>query len=367
MHLNCLPHRPLRQSGFSLIELMIAMALSLMILAGLASVFVNSSATRKEIERTTRQIENGRYAVELLSNNIALANFYAEFSPTLLTVPGATVDPCSADATVVTAGLAMPIQGFRSVSASTLASCGVTDLKAGTDVIVVRRVSTCVAGTTGCDAATDGAFYYFQASLCNPVQGAAELAGAETEKYRLGTTLASLDRHKRTCTTTGCDCTTPPLADIRRYHTDIYYIANNSVTSGDGIPTLKRAELTGSGFNIVPLVEGIENLKVEYGLDVTPPGGIPPGDGAPDVFTTDPETFNCTAPLTCTAGVSNWRNVTAVKLYLLARNTEPSPGYTDDKSYTLDSATTITAPGDAYRRHVYTATVKLVNVAGHRE
>ena len=96
MHLNRLPRRPLRQSGFSLVELMISIALSLMILAGLASVFVNSSATRKEIERTTRQIENGRYAVELLSNNIALASFYAEFDPTLLAAPGATVDPCSA-------------------------------------------------------------------------------------------------------------------------------------------------------------------------------------------------------------------------------------------------------------------------------
>ena len=248
-------------------------------------------------------------------------------------------------------------------------SC-LTDLKAGTDVIVVRRTSTCVAGTTGCDALSDGAFYYFQASLCNPVEGTAELAGAVTDQYRLNTAVASLDRHKRTCTSTGCDCTTPPLAEIRRYHTDIYYIANSSVTSGDGIPTLKRAELTGSGFTIVPLVEGIENLKLEYGIDADKTPAVPGVNelnGMPDIYTADPDTYNCTAPLVCSAGISNWLNITAVKIYLLARNTEPSPGYTDTKTYKLDGATTVAAQNDAFRRHVFTTTVKLVNVSGHRE
>ena len=362
--MNCLSCRcgTRPERGFTLVELMISVALSLMILAGLASVFVNNSVARKEIERTTRQIENGRYAVELLANSLALVGFYAEFNPTLLAAPGAAVDPCSADAVEVTNGLAMPIQGFRSATASTTGLSCLTDLKAGTDVIVVRRTSTCVAGTTGCDALSDGAFYYFQASLCNPVEGTAELAGAVTDQYRLNTAVASLDRHKRTCTNTGCDCTTPPLAEIRRYHTDIYYVANNSVGSSDGIPTLKRAELNGSGFTIVPLVEGIENLKVEYGIDAGPTF-----NGMPDIYTADPDTYNCTAPLVCSAGISNWRNVTAVRLYVLARNTEPSPGYTDTKTYTLDGATTVAAQNDAFRRHVFTTTVKLVNVAGHRE
>ena len=55
-----------------------------------------------------------------------------------------------------------------------------------------------------------------------------------------------------------------------------------------------------------------------------------------------------------------------MKLYLLARNTEPSPGYANSKSYTLDSATTVAGSGDAYRRHVFNTTVKLTNVAGRR-
>ena len=215
---------------------------------------------------------------------------------------------------------------------------------------MVRRTSTCAAGTGHCDALTADA-YFFQASLCNPTSGNEELAsGAVADFYRLDTDTGNLDRHKRTCSTTNCLCDTAPLADIRRYRTDIYFVASNSVGS-DGRPTLKRAELTpstASGWTIVPLVEGIENMKLEYGLDAN-------GDGMPESYTPTP------------GSVADWRNVTSVKLFLLAINTERSPGYTNTKSYTLDSATTVTpTPPDAYRRHVFNTTVKLANVAGRR-
>lgn len=336
-----------RERGFTLIELMIAVGLSLMILAGLVTVFVNNSNTRKEIERTTRQIENGRYGIELLSNNLMLAGFYSEFDPTVLPTPGALPDACAADLATLQVGLALPIQGYRNATATTVGLSCLADLKEGTDVVVVRRTSTCVAGTANCDPLTADA-YFFQASLCNPMTGNEELASATVDGfYRLDTDTGNLDRHKRTCATSGCLCNTAPLADIRRYHTHIYFVANNSVGS-DGVPTLKRAELTGTGGTIVPLVEGIENMKLEYGIDAVG------ADGMPESYTPTP------------ASVAEWRNVTSVKLYLLAINTEPSPGYTNTKIYTLDSATTVTAPGDKYRRHVFNTTVKLVNVAGRR-
>jgi type IV pilus assembly protein PilW len=339
------------ERGFTLIELMIAVGLSLMILAGLVTVFVNNSNTRKEIERTTRQIENGRYGIELLSNNLALAGFYAEFDPTILPDPGAVPQACATDLATIDAGLALPIQGYRSATGTTAGLSCLTDLKDGTDVVVVRRTSTCLAGTTDCDPLTDGAFYYFQASLCNPTTGNAQLASPSVaDFYRLDSATANLDRNKRTCTVGGCLCNTAPLADIRRYRTHIFFVANNSVGS-DGVPTLKRAELTpstASGWTIVPLVEGIENMKLEYGIDAAG------ADGMPESYTPTP------------GSVADWRNVTSVKLYLLAKNTEPSPGYTNTKKYTLDSGTPLYEPTDAYRRHVFNTTVKLTNVAGRR-
>jgi type IV pilus assembly protein PilW len=59
------------QAGLSLVELMVSVTLGLMILSGVLVVFVNTSAARNEVERTTRQIENGRYASELLSEDFS--------------------------------------------------------------------------------------------------------------------------------------------------------------------------------------------------------------------------------------------------------------------------------------------------------
>ena len=100
--------------GFSIIELMTAITIGLLILAGLASVFVNSSNANREMKNNSEQIENGRFAIEFLSQDIRHAGFYGELTA-LPAAPGSAPDPC----TVPTAGtvsdtvnnaLALPIQ-----------------------------------------------------------------------------------------------------------------------------------------------------------------------------------------------------------------------------------------------------------------
>ena len=51
------------QQGLSLLELMIALTIGLGLLAGLTSVFVNSSRSHTELARASQQIENGRFAI----------------------------------------------------------------------------------------------------------------------------------------------------------------------------------------------------------------------------------------------------------------------------------------------------------------
>jgi len=98
----------------------------------------------------------------------------------------------------------------------------------------------------------------------------------------------------------------------------------------------------------VPLVEGIENLQIDYGVDTD-------GDGVPNgAYVASP------------AAVVDWSNVVAVRVSLLARNTEPSPGYTDDKTYDMGIARTV-APGGAFKRHVYNTVIRVVNPSARRE
>ena len=75
------------------------------------------------------------------------------------------------------------------------------------------------------------------------------------------------------------------------------------------------------------------------------------------------------------ACVVNWRNVMSVRVNLLSRTTDPSPGHVDNKVYTLgkkadgsDNAFPSSGSGfnDGYKRHVYQADVRLTNPSGRR-
>ena len=348
--------------GFSLIELMIAVTLGLLILTGLISVFVKNSLVRAEIERGNRQVESGRYAMSLLTDDLRMAGYFSSFNPydSIISLgnpplPLATMpDPCATDVASLNNSFFFHVQGYDYPYTSASMPTCLSDVRTGSDILVIRRVSTCVAGPTtdpGCDAVVSGD-PYFQASNCYQSTELAintALPAYYKAYFVLDTNMTSMTKH-------AIDCTT--IAPYRRYLTHIYFVANND-NPNDGIPTLKRAELGPTGFTIVPLVEGIETIQFEYGVDIN-------GDGVIDGYTADPNSYNACAGAAC---VSNWLNTYAVTINLLARNIDQSPGYTDTKKYTLG----LTASGlnnlfgaykDAYRRHAYTAAVRLSNPSG---
>src|SRR5512140_1585486 len=132
--------------GFSLVELMVGIAIGLMLLVGLTTMFVASSKSFAETERASRQIENGRYALDLLSEDIRHAGFYGEASSFGTAPVGTPPDPCSTTLATLQTALPVPIQGVDYVPgqadpSGTLPSC-VPDHVAGTDVLVIRRART---------------------------------------------------------------------------------------------------------------------------------------------------------------------------------------------------------------------------------
>jgi type IV pilus assembly protein PilW len=85
------------------------------------------------------------------------------------------------------------------------------------------------------------------------------------------------------------------------------------------------------------------------------------GDGIPDG-----DFVHCVTPGVAPCTVNDLANVVVVKLYVLARSLETTPGYTDSKTYTLGAAT-LGPFNDGFQRHVYSTTVRLTNVFGRRE
>jgi type IV pilus assembly protein PilW len=384
---------PRFQSGFSLIELMVAIVVGLLIIAALGALFLNISRTNAEMAKTNSQIENGRFAIQLLQNDIVHGGFWGEHVPQFddLTLtaapfdaPTAVPNPCLSytapwAATHITNLIGIPVQvyGGTPPSGSGCMTNLATNKQANTDILVVRHAETCVAGSGGnCEDDIAGKLY-FQSSQC-------ELENATP--YKLATTTFTM--HRRNCVGSGTPQTLPITAgDIalkRKFISNIYYIRNYANTAGDGIPTLMQSQFDlVSGVlahqAAVPLIEGIEGFRVELGIDslsktgaavnyataiswADPTNLTTPtnrGDGVPDgAF------VSCTDAAPCT--FAQLSNVVAVKLYILARADAATPGYTDSKTYALGSST-LGPYNDNFKRHVFSTTVRVNNVSIRRD
>lgn len=64
------------QNGFSLVELMIAMVLSLILLSGVIQIFASTRTSYRAHEAVSQLQENGRIASEILSRDIRMADFW---------------------------------------------------------------------------------------------------------------------------------------------------------------------------------------------------------------------------------------------------------------------------------------------------
>lgn len=407
--------QPNRQTGFSLVELMVALTIGLLMVAGVLSLFLNTSLTNAEMARANNLIENGRFAIQLLEKDIAHAGFWGThipdfdnlvFTGTPNDAPKAVPDPCLDYASWTDASetepsqykknlVGIPLQSYEIASpvpspALPVCSAIVTSPKANTDVLFVRHAETCLPGQGHCEA-FDANKVYFQASTlpstCLPPMNASMPAIAGMPATDVVFDLSkdtSVVLHKRdtqdvgSCTISTATPSTTPAADKRKFVSNLYYLRDFAETAGDGIPTLVRSSFDGTSHQAaVALIEGIEGFRVELGIDNKSKTGaavnasdivwqdpetkrIPTnrGDGAPDEF------IRCTTASPCTA--EQLMNVTAVKIYVLARNREPSRGYTDTKTYQLGD-TSLGPFNDHYKRHVFSTVVRLPNISGRRE
>ncbi|MDB5908705.1 MAG: hypothetical protein JWP34_2819, partial [Massilia sp.] len=173
-----------RQAGFSLIELMVSITIGLLILVALCAMFVNISSANSEMSKSNSQIENGRFAVQVLENDLVHAGFWGEFAPQFDDLnwqsvpndtPSALPDPCLAysawDFYYQNGLIGIPLQSGDAAPGT----CVLANKKANTDALVVRHAATCLPGEANCDADTAGKLY-FQSSLC--ATGTADTAQA---------------------------------------------------------------------------------------------------------------------------------------------------------------------------------------------
>lgn len=363
------PETPQRRchAGISLVEMLVALAISAVIATALASLFGQSVTSRQQVDRDGLRLDSGRYAMDVIADDLRMAGFYGDYKPAVggdywpatgftWTAP----TPCVATPVTVaalgwsnTAGsenVPVGIFGYAAPASATL-PC-LDQLKAGTDVIVVRRLSTSANALGAGTLVTNN--MYLQASNCS-----FEATRFSIAPYASGTAAADFPRM-------GLACSASQVSRLRRYITRIYYVATCNETCGtandDGIPTLKVVELDVDPSDSVlkmlepqVLVPGVDHLHVEYGIDSS-------GDGNVDAYQQSSSAPTISAPFA-------WQNVMSVKVHAILRDLDPTTGFADNRTYTLGSrAVTFTAASEKpFKRSVFSSVYRLVNPAGARE
>ena len=315
-----------RQTGATLIELMVGLGIGMVLVAALLLLFANASSNGHNLARAGTQIENGRYVSELLREELQLAGFYGEVS--LRQAIYSSPDPCETTPTGwagTPLTLPEPITGYP---AGEVPAC-LADRKPGSHAIAVRRLGTEAVPAETVVAARNE--YHVQYSFCRDDLPPGLLFGVDPVGFTL--------RNR------GCNAVNP----VRPYLSRIYYVARcrRCGTGGDEQPTLKRVDLVGSQLVTTALADGIEEMRFEYGFDQD-------GNGSPDVWRAAP---------TVGGPSSQWSNVMAIKLHFITRSLDKvdNRALAGEQTFQLGGLGSLTTPDDGYKRNLYSATIRLVN------
>ena len=315
------------QAGFSVVELMIAMLLSMALAGAIISVFVNNSYSFKQDENIGRMQDDARFALREIAFDLSMAGHYAD-----LHIPGsvsydggltigADCGPSGQAnwmylATEAGTGNNLSIMAVDNATNATVAaahSCFISgELQEGTDVVAIKRV----AGAEANVLSANGAYLRTNGTVGVLFSGIAPTAPPVVVAV--------------------------PRADWA-FRPSIYYIRQFANTPGDNIPTLCRKALSGAGPGMTTecLATGIENLQIEYGIDTSQ-------DGHPNVYMTSPT-------------LTQMQDVVAARIFLISRTTEIDTRYVNNKTYSI-SNTPDFVPGDNFHRRVFSTSVSIQNI-----
>jgi len=315
------------QAGFSVVELMIAMLLSMALAGGIISVFVNNSYSFQQDENIGRMLDDARHALREIAFDLSMAGHYADLHvPSTVSYDGDLTigQDCgpageanwmyrATEAGTGNSLSLMAIDNATSASVSAAHSCFVGgELQDGTDVVSIKRV----AGAEANVLSVNGAYLRTNGTVGVLFSGVAPTAPPVAVAL--------------------------PRADWA-FRPRIYYIRQFANTPGDNIPTLCRKVLRGAGPSMTTecLATGIENLQIEYGIDTTQ-------NGQPNVWLPSPS-------------LAQMQGVVSARIFLIARATEIDTRYVNTKTYSISNAPDL-VPNDAFHRRVFSTSVSIQNI-----
>ena len=342
--------------GFTLLEILVAVTIFSLLTVSVFSLYINTTINYTQDERTARMLENGRFALSLIAQDMQMADFWGEMlNPDGIDISAFSLgdDDCGTKLLNMEAAILYYLDGgtlmqveednddttlsdFDPVNNSDCnnGGSGTTndDIIAGTNILAIKRVAN------------------------EPSDAAERLTGCGTNNpptdpcdgdifVNTNGTNASLVEYN------GGDTT----YNYWKYVPVMYFIRDDTDINGNPVPALCRLELEdnddrNSGddieFEDAPadcLAEGVEHLHVEFGLDTD-------NDRIANYYVSNVTT-------------AETEDIVSARIYLLTRTDLEDRDYVNQKIYTLGSfAVNGGAPfNDGFYRRVNTTTVVLRN------
>lgn len=324
---------PPRQEGLGLVEIMVGLAISAILVAGILQIFLGSRHSYRVAEAGARMQESGRYAVQMLSDDLRMAGYTGCIGPDSLDSRLTPPDDYRWH-------VAAPLVGHAAAGSSwipALPSLIAADALPGSDVVVVRGMARDALPANRSGKSADltvesdtpveiQAGDVLVASDCE--RGAVFLAEGTTDSGGRRRILhAGLNGHSYDGST-----------EVGRLQTTVYYVAANET----GDPALFRRTLINDSGNPrmsdpQELVDNAERLEILYGVDTD-------SDGVANRYVTAQH-------------VADMGNVVSIRFSLVLRSEdhllgEPQTYHYHGQTHTAD---------DRRLRRVFGSTIKLRN------
>lgn len=325
------------QSGLSLIEVMIALALGLLLIIGAGQIYLGSKMSYRVNEGLAHIQEAGRFASETLARNIRMAGFQGCMGLDRLK-PNILATGISAAAAFHNDGI---VTGVNNVASGTKA--GSIAVRPGTDMLTVRYASPVAAKLSSDLVSADAALVL----TANPAEIKVDDAVFITDcvnadLFRVtgdasGATNPLILRHDDSGNTSSSlskayrrDALVMPL------ESKTYFIGETGDTNQQGQPiyALYERSLKAGVEMSEQLLEGVENMQIQFGRDQN-------GDGEVDDYVT-----------AAALSSSNFDRIIAVRVALLLSSVEAVLDHADTATYTLLDETIDPADTRQLRRSV---------------
>ncbi|MEE9598401.1 MAG: PilW family protein [Acidiferrobacterales bacterium] len=374
----------MRPAGFTLVELMVALTIGIIILGALSQVFVTSRSTYIIEEGLARVQENGRFAMNFITEDIRMAGYmgcqdqagklvnqlndplgdYWPVRPTINT-PSPVVTGFN-----YTGGGGDAITDWTPNLPGAYFAAG--EVQPFTDVIMIRRGSDQTFQTVApwMNQPTDPVPVPAGATLQQwDIVMVANCEGADI--FRVTNATADIFANGLLAHTTAAPPDGPAnqgLALSQTYDsrsevftlvTNAYFVGTGNGTGtnvGNFVPALFRKQISAGSIAPAELVDNVDNLQVLFGVD----GPAIPNDGVADQYL-DADAVNTFATTIIPA---NWISVASVRVGLLIRTPDEHGGdYDTNNTYDVAGTDVDPTPGadDRRQRRVFTSTVNVRN------